>query len=400
MGCRQRLLLGMSLRGRMTMKTGETTGIPSEKDEDAHWGDLDLCRREIDTIDTKILSLLSKRLDAAAAIGHIKDQRGLAVFDPVREKAILDRMAGKSHGRLRPEAIRDIFTRIISAGRAVQGPLTVGFLGPEATFSHQAAISIFGNGAEFYPSRTFEDVFGSVEKGHCQQGVIPVENSLEGSVAGIWDLFNKFDLKICGEYYHRIRLSLMARNKDMNSVRRLYSHPMPLAQCRSWLKSHLPDVPFEPVESTSLAGKMAADDPDGAALGSRLLAETLGLELLSEDIEDEPHNVTRFLVVGNSDPEPTGNDKTSLLFFLGHRPGALAEVLSALAKREINVCRIESRPMRMRSWEYLFFVDLEGHRKDPNLADAMAEMKDLCVFMKWLGSYPSGGVSWKMELTK
>ena len=374
------------------MKTGEATEIPSEKDEDAGWEDLDHCRKDIDAIDAEILSLLSKRLDAAAAIGRIKDKLGMAVFDPVREKAILDRMAEKSHGRLTPGAVRDIFTRIISAGRAVQGPLKVGFLGPDGTFSHQAAVSIFGNSAEFRSSHTFEDVFSAVEKGDCHQGVIPVENSLEGSVAGVWDLLNKFDLKICGEYYHRIRLSLMARNKDLNCIRKLYSHPMPLAQCRSWLKSRLPHVPVELVESTSLAGKMAADDPEGAALGSRQLAETLGLELLREDVEDAPHNVTRFLVVGNSEPRPTGKDKTTLLFFLGHRPGALAEMLSALARSEINVCRIESRPMPMRSWEYLFFVDLEGHRKDPGLARAMVEMETLCVFMKWMGSYPSGGV--------
>lgn len=375
------------------MKTGDATGMQSEKNEDAGWEDLDRCRQDIDAIDARILSLLGERLDAAAAIGRIKDKLGMAVFDPVREKTILDRIAAKGHRRLTPDAIRDIFTRIISAGRAVQGPLKVGFLGPDATFSHQAAISIFGNSAEFCPFGVFEDIFGSVEKGRCHQGVIPVENSLEGSVAGVWDLFNKFDLKICGEYYHRIRVSLMARDMDLNRIKKLYSHPMPFAQCRLWLKSHLPDVPFEPVESTSLAGKMAADDPNGAALGSRLLAETLGLELLREDIEDEPHNVTRFLVVGKSEPQPTGNDKTSLMFFLGHRPGALAGVLSTLAQREINVCRIESRPMRMRSWEYLFFVDLEGHRNDPNLADAMAEMKTLCVFIKWLGSYPSGDAS-------
>ncbi|MBW2710212.1 MAG: chorismate mutase, partial [Deltaproteobacteria bacterium] len=298
--------------------------MQSEKNEDAGWENLDRCRQDIDAIDTRILSLLGERLDAAAAIGRIKDRLGLAVFDPVREKTILDRMAAKGLSRLTPDAIRDIFTRIISAGRAVQGPLKVGFLGPDATFSHQAAISIFGNSAEFCPFGAFENIFGSVEKGRCHQGVIPVENSLEGSVAGVWDLFNKFDLKICGEYYHRIRVSLMARDMDLNNIRKLYSHPMPLAQCRLWLKSHLPNVPFERVESTSLAGKMAADDPNGAALGSRLLAETLGLGLLREDIEDEPHNVTRFLVVGKSEPQPTGNDKTTLMFFLGHRPGALA----------------------------------------------------------------------------
>ncbi|MBW2708252.1 MAG: prephenate dehydratase [Deltaproteobacteria bacterium] len=364
-----------------------------EKNEDAGRDELDLCRKEIDAIDTQLLSLLAERLDAAAAIGRIKNNMGLPVFDPVREKAILDRMAAKGHSRLTPDAIRDIFTRIISVGRAVQGPVNVGFLGPEATFSHQAAISIFGNSARFFPSRTFEGVFGSVEKGHCHHGVIPVENSLEGSVAGVWDLFDKFYLKICGEYYHRIRLSLMGRSLELNAIRKLYSHPMPLAQCRSWLKSHLPNVTLEPVESTALAGKMAAGDPNSAALGSCLLAETLGLKLLREDIEDEPHNVTRFLVVGNGEPQPTGKDKTTLMFFLGHRPGALAGMLSTLAQREINVCRIESRPMPMRSWEYLFFVDLEGHRNDPALADAMVEMKTLCVFMKWLGSYPSAGVS-------
>jgi chorismate mutase / prephenate dehydratase len=383
----------ISRKDGMHMKTGETTGMQSQKDEDAGWIDLDHCRKDIDAIDAEILSLLSQRLDVAADIGRIKDRMGLAVFDPVREKAILDRMAQKSQGLLTPVAIRDIYTRIISAGRAVQGSLKVGFLGPEATFSHQAAISIFGNSTEFCAFRTFEDIFGSVEKGHCHQGVIPVENSLEGSVSGVWDLFNKFDLKVCGEYYHRIRLSLMAQNRALGAIRTLYSHPMPLAQCRLWLKSHLPDVSFESVESTSLAAKMAVDDPDGAALGSRFLAESLGLKLLREDIEDEPHNITRFLVVGSHDSRPTGNDKTTLLFFLGHRPGALAEVLSVLAQKEINVCRIESRPMRMRSWEYLFFVDLEGHREDPAMADAMAEMKRLCVFMKWLGSYPSGGAS-------
>jgi len=363
-----------------------------EKDE-AHREGLERCRRDIDAIDAEILSLLSRRLDAAAAIGRIKEKLGLPVFDPVREKAILDRMAAKSHSRLTPDMIRDIYTRIISAGRAVQGPLNISFLGPEATFSHQAAISIFGNSARFCPSRTFEDVFGSVEKGHCDHGVIPVENSLEGSVAGIWDLFNKYHLKICGECYHRIRLSLMGQNGDISSIRKLYSHPMPLAQCRVWLKQHLPDIPLETVDSTALAGRMAAETPGTAALGSRLLAETLGLRLLREDVEDDPHNVTRFLVIGNAEPPPTGCDKTTLLFFLGHHPGTLAGMLSALARRGINVCRIESRPMPTRSWEYLFFVDLEGHREDPEMADAMAEMKTLCVFMKWLGSYPSAGVS-------
>jgi len=223
--------------------------------------------------------------------------------------------------------------------------------------------------------------------------VIPVENSLEGSVAGIWDLFNKFNLKICGEYYHRIRISLMGQNTDFADIQKVYSHPMPLAQCRLWLKQHLPNVPLKTVDSTALAGKMAAEEPGSAALGSRLLGDTLGLRLIREDVEDDPLNVTRFLVVGNSEPKPTGYDKTTLLFFLGHHPGTLAGVLSALAQRGINVCRIESRPMPTRSWEYLFFVDLEGHREDPALADAMAEMKTLCVFMKWLGSYPSAGVS-------
>lgn len=375
------------------MITGEKREMKSGKDDETGWDPLDRCRKEIDAIDGKILSLLRQRLDVAAAIGQVKNKMGMAVFDPVREKAILDRMAAKHQGRLSPDAIRDIYTRIISAGRAVQGPLKIGFLGPDATFSHQAALSIFGNSAQFCGFRTFLDIFGSVEKGHCQLGVIPVENSLEGSVAGVWDLFNKFDLKISDEYYLRIRLSLMSKNPDIKAVRKLYTHPMPLAQCRSWLKTHLPETPFELVDSTSHAGRMAAEDPHGAALGSRFLAESLGLEVLSEDIEDEPHNVTRFLVIGNGEPEPTGKDKTTLLFFLGHRPGALSEVLSMLAESHINMSRIESRPMPNRSWEYLFFVDLEGHRKDPALADAMAKMKRMVVFTKWLGSYPSGGVS-------
>ncbi len=355
--------------------------------------DLDRFRKEIDAIDVQLLSLLNKRLDAAAAIGRIKNEKGLPVFDPVREKAVLERVAGKARSRLTPEMARDIFTSIISAARAVQGPLKVSFLGPDATFSHQAAVSIFGNNVLYNPSRTIEAVFESVEKGHCRHGVIPAENSLEGSVAGIWDLFNKYHLKIEGEHYHRIRISLMGKSPLISDVQKVYSHPMPLAQCRVWLKQHLPGVPLKNVESTALAGKMAAEAPGSAALGSRLLADNLGLHLIREDVEDDSLNVTRFLVVGNGAPEPTGCDKTTLLFFLGHRPGTLAGVLSALARRGINVCRIESRPMPARSWEYLFFVDLEGHREDPELADAMAELKTLCVFMKWLGSYPSAGVS-------
>jgi chorismate mutase/prephenate dehydratase len=271
---------------------------------------------------------------------------------------------------------------------------SVAYLGPEATFSHQAAVALYGESASFYARETIEDVFSLVEDGVCEQGVVPVENSYEGSVNITMDLLYRYDIGICGEFFMRIRHYLLAAAEQTGGIKRIYSHPMAVAQCRSWLKDNMPEVPVTEVASTSLAAKMAADDPEAVAIGSRLSGETSGLKTLYEDIEDDPYNITRFLVIGKDRVEPTGKDKTSILFSLLHKPGTLYRCLGVFAKRDINVTRIESRPMRKKSWEYLFFMDIEGHEKDPVLKEAFMEMEGHCVFLKMLGSYPAGGDPW------
>jgi chorismate mutase/prephenate dehydratase len=267
----------------------------------------------------------------------------------------------------------------------------VAYLGPEATFSHQAASSFYGKSASFKGTDSIEDVFDLVEKGGCHQGITPIENSYEGSVNITLDMLFKYDLRIFAEIFLRIRHNLLGSLEAIGEIERLYSHPMPIAQCRLWLKSNLHGVPVTQTASSSLAAKMAAEKPGAAAIGSKLAGRMYGLNIVVENIEDHPDNVTRFFVIGKTRSKPTGKDKSSILFSLSHRPGALYQSLSVLAERNVNMTRIESRPMKTRNWEYLFFVDIEGHEEDGNIGSALKEMEKHCAFMKILGSYPVGG---------
>ena len=355
---------------------------------------MNACREDIDRIDEQIISLLSSRQGLAANIGKLKRGLGIGIIDPAREQAVLRRLASKSQENLSARAIRNVFSEIISAARSVQDDPVVAYLGPEATFSHQAAISLYGNSGSFRAAENIGEIFGLVEKGICRQGVVHIENSFEGSVAGTLDLFYEYELKICAEIFLRIRHYLLSRAAHIEGIKHLYSHPMPIAQCHSWIKTNLAAIPITEVASTALAARMAADEPESAAVGSRLAGITYGLNILEEGIEDIPGNLTRFLVIGKGRSEPTGKDKTSLLFLLSHRPGALHGVLGALARRNINMTRIESRPMKTRIWEYLLFVDLEGHEQDGNVSEALIEMEENCVFIKRLGSYPEGREVW------
>jgi chorismate mutase/prephenate dehydratase len=355
---------------------------------------LDKYRKEIDRIDEKLVSLLSRRQDLAADIGGLKRSLGAEILDPGREQEVLKHLSSKGQGNLGAKAIRTIFSEIICAARSVQETLAVAYLGPETTFSHQAAISLFGHLVPFRATESIEEVFGLVEKGVCQQGVVPIENSYEGSVNRTLDLLYQYEMKITAEIFLRVRHHLMSRADDKKKIERIFSHPMPIWQCKTWIKTHMAGVPIVEVASTALAAKMAADEPNAAAVGSRLSGDTYGLNMLEENIEDHPDNITRFLVIGKSDSKPTGRDKTSLLFFLQHRPGALYEALGSLAERNINMSRIESRPMKTRNWEYLFFVDLEGHEQDSNVREALKKLEEHCVFMRRLGSYPAGGEAW------
>lgn len=368
--------------------------MKKDTDKETDWRSLERIREDIDGLDGEIISLLSKRQELAAVIGKLKRKLGNEITDPAREQKVLRRLVSRGNKELTTQAIRCIFSEIISAARSVQQELTAAYLGPDATFSHQAAVYLYGKSASFRPAESIEEVFALVEKGVCQQGVVPIENSYEGSVNTTQDLFYKYDLKIGAEIFLRIRHHLLSKAGDIKKVSRLYSHPMPVAQCRSWIKRHLPDIPITEVASTSVAAKMAASEPDAAAVGGRFCALTYGLNVLEENIEDRPDNVTRFLAIGKNQSEPTGRDKTSLLFFLSHKPGALYRALEALAKRNVNMTRIESRPMKIKNWEYLFFVDLEGHEQDENLREAIREMEGRCAFMKRLGSFPAGDEPW------
>ena len=365
-----------------------------EKGAKAHEEALEGLRKEIDRIDGRIVPLLARRQDVSAEIGKVKAALGMAVFSPEREQSVLRGIVSLGGGNLPGKALRCIYREILSASRSVQGPVTVAFLGPEGTFSHQAAVSLFGRSASFRPAGSIEEVFAQVEKGRCTRGVVPIENSCEGAVNRTMDLLYDYPLRISSEIFLRIRHHLLSKAAEYGRVRRIYSHPMALAQCRRWIERHLPGVPVMETGSTSEAARKAAEEAGTAAVGGRLCAGIYGLRIAAANIEDRARNVTRFLCVSQEEPAPTGNDKTSILFSLKHAPGALQAALEVLARNRINMTRIESRPQKSADWEYVFFVDMEGHQQEDPLARALDEMAERCAFMKRLGSYPAGGDPW------
>lgn len=355
---------------------------------------LEQLRKEIDEIDTRLLSLLSSRQRLAHEIGEVKRNLGLEVFDPAREQEVLRRLVSSDQGSLSPDAIRIIFNEIISAARTVQQTKPVAYLGPEGSFCHEAALSFFGQSLRFQGAESIEALFSMVEEGMCEQGLVPVENSYEGSVNTTLDLFYTYDLHIIAEVFVRIRHHLLCRKKQGENITCLYSHPMALAQCRLWLKAHLPGIKVRETQSTSAAARLVADEPGAYAIGSRLAASAYGLTIIEEGIEDYPGNVTRFVVMGKTGAGPTSNDKTSILFSIPHKAGSLLKAIEPLASRGINMTRIESRPTRLKNWEYLFYVDIEGHEMDEKVSGALREMGEYCAFVKRLGSYPAGGDPW------
>ena len=275
-----------------------------------------------------------------------------------------------------------------------ESTMGVAFLGPEAGYTHQAALDAFGRRPSFHSANTVEEVFELVNKGTCDYGVVPVENAFEGSIGSTLDSLRKYDLKICGERLLRIRHHLLIKDDGMESIKHLCAHPMAAAQCRAWITNHLTGITLVDADGSSTAARMAVENPEAAALGSRLTADTYGLKVVETGIEDQPTNVTRFITIGRTDMPPTGEDKTSLLFSVRHQPGALFEVLRYLARKKINMTRIESRPIRSRSWEYLFFVDLEGHEQDRDIQWALKKMEEICETFKRLGSYPVAKSPW------
>jgi chorismate mutase/prephenate dehydratase len=351
---------------------------------------LSFLREKIDAIDEKLLALLNARADCALRIGLCKPAEAAAVYDPAREAVLQRNLLEKNRGPLSSEALQVILSEIVSACRAVQQPVRIAFLGPVATYTHSAARRRFGSGCDYEPQTAIPDVFDAVEKGAADFGVVPMENSIEGGVGLTLDCLNRTPLKTVGEIFLRIRHGLLTREDDPAKIRMVYSHPQALSQCRDWLRRHLPEAHQIEAASTAAAAAEAGRNPGCAAVGSELAARRYGLKLLAQDIQDHPLNLTRFLVLGWTPCAKTGRDKTSLLFVTRHEPGALHRALTPFAEQAVNITRIESRPSRRHPWEYVFFVDLEGHDSDAHVGKALARMRAHVDYLKVLGGYPKG----------
>lgn len=350
---------------------------------------LEAIRREIDTLDKELLERINRRAGLARKVAEVKDGGGSThYYRPEREAEVLRALADGNDGPLPAEQVRRIFQEIMSACRALQKSLAVAYLGPEGTFTEGAAFKHFGHAIDADPVDGIAGVFREVESGGRDYGVVPIENSTEGVVGHTLDMFVSSGLSICGEVELPIHHCLMARQDDMDAIEKIYSHQQSFAQCRRWLDTNLPKVPRETVSSNGEAARLAAAEPDSAAIAGEAAAADYDLRVLSANIEDEPGNRTRFVVIGRQDVGATGRDKTSILFSTKNRPGALYELLEAFKKRGISMTRIESRPSHRGNWSYVFYVDFEGHAKDDNVQAALAELAELAPFYKFLGSYP------------
>ncbi len=358
---------------------------------DNNKSNIDPIRERIDEIDSTILRLIKERLKYAKEIGQLKSLEKRAKWDPLRERQIYDRLLKENNNEFPEAPLISIFHEIITTCRLSQKSIEVAYLGPEATFSHQAAVKYFGHSANYRPIETIEDIFDEVERGRVQYGMVPVENSIEGSVTSSLDAFMQTKVKVCGEEYLDINHHLVNQTGDLRDIKLVASHSQPLAQCRKWLRKNLPAVPTQTVISTGIAAQMAARDGSVAAITSALSVKTYHLQIVVKGIEDYRGNTTRFLLIGKEFPAKSGRDKTSLLLGLLDRPGALNEILNILARRNINLTRIESRPVKGEPGKYLFFIDMLGHMEDGIITEACERLKESCSYFEWLGSYPRVG---------
>jgi chorismate mutase/prephenate dehydratase len=352
---------------------------------------LTLLREQIDRLDAQILHLLNRRASLAKRIGRLKSRDQAAVYVPSRERQVFARLTELNKGPLSSEAIRAIYREVISASRALEEPLRVAYFGPEASYTHMAAREQFGSQAVFVPVATIPQVFAEVERAQADYGVVPIENSSEGSVALTLDTFVESPLNIIAEVALEIRHCLLSRATKIDQVKRVLAHPQALAQCRRWLASHLPDAPVEEAANNARAAELAVANPQVAAIAGKMAAEKYKLNVLAVGIQDQAANFTRFAVLGRSQPvgQATQHDKTSLLLSVRDEVGALYHALKPFADHAINLLRIESRPLKGRPWEYLFFIDVEGYIHDEPIARALQAMQPLCSFVKVLGSYAS-----------
>ena len=348
---------------------------------------LDELRKQIDELDEKIVECLNLRAKAAMAIGELKRRSDAPIYVPEREKAVFTRLAEKNGGPLDNKALSAVYREVMSAIRALEKPTSVAFLGPRDTFSHMAALRVFGAEAEYHPLPSFQDVFTEVERERIDYGIVPVESSMGGSVSDTLDRFITSELKIVNEVLLHITQNLLSKS-PMEEVRRVYSKDNAILQCRNWLRANLPRAELIEVSSTAEAARRAAEEPGTAAIASRLAAATYSLDILMERIEDAPHNFTRFVVVGRQMVARTGDDKTSILVWVKDKPGALYNLLLPFFRRGINLTRIESRPSQQKAWEYVFFIDLLGHIEDQVVKETLEEAAEPARNLKILGSFP------------
>lgn len=345
-------------------------------------------RHQIDGVDERLVALLNERARLCQQVGHVK--QGAAVYRPEREAQVLRRVREINAGPLPAEALSRLYVELMSACRGLEAALSVAYLGPPGTFSEEAVVKHFGGAVAGVPCNSIDETFQSVESGTATFGVVPIENSTEGAVGRTNDLLFLKPLAICGEVMLPVHQCLMNRSGKADGFTKIYSHSQSLAQCRGWLNAHYSKVERVAVVSNAEAARLASLDDNAAAVAGRLAAQRYGLQIVVPNIEDEQRNITRFVVIGTQRAGPTGRDRTSLVMTTRNRPGAIYELLLPLARHQVSMSRLESRPARSGLWEYLFFMDVEGHETDDNVAKALAEMRDKATFVKVLGSYPIG----------
>jgi chorismate mutase / prephenate dehydratase len=353
--------------------------------------DLSDYRKEIDRIDDEILRLLNERSKSVIEIGKLKKERdaGANLHTPGREAAIIERVTRQNTGPFPTDAIQSVYREIMSASLSLEGPQKVAYLGPRATFTHMACMQKFGSSAQYVPVHSIKDVFSEVERGRANFGVVPIENTTEGVVNHTLDMFIDSNLLIYGEVLQEVSHHLLSKSGLLDDVKKIYSHPHAIAQCRNWLETNLPHVPVSEVASTARAAELCMDEPSSAAIASELAGQLYGLKVIKARIEDNLNNFTRFLVLSQKPPERTGKDKTSLMLSVKDKVGALYDLLRPFASHGLNMTKIESRPSRRKAWEYIFFVDVEGHIEEERVKKAVEEITPRCLFLKILGSYPA-----------
>lgn len=349
---------------------------------------VDALRNKIDQVDSRIVALLNERATLALKIGHQKNRTGKPVYVASRERDVYRWISDANAGPLPTASVRAVYREVLSACRGIEARMKVAFFGPEATFTHMAAQRHFGSTVRFSPEPTIDDVFREVSAGNAGYGVVPIENSTEGVVTHTLDLLQGSNVQICGEVSIDIELCLLSRSGREKDIRRILSHSHALGQCRRWISAHFSNATVEEVSSTAQAAREARSDRTAAAVSSRLAGDVYGLKIVHADIADNHDNITRFFVIGDDPPSPTGEDKTSIVFAAKDRVGMLHDMLSPFSKHGINLTKIESRPSRQKAWEYVFFIDLKGHQQEPRVKRALKQLAESCVFLKVLGSYP------------